>query len=349
MTADSDPFDVTPFEQIGDYVVVKPIGRGGFGSVYFVRDATTNAPFAMKVQKKGSHGNFDSEYVVLSLLQDSPFFPALNFYGEHNGLKYIVMELMGPSLSDIVTMLPERVLTPSSALRTAAETLRIITNLHSHGFIHGDIKPSNFLIRPKSTAPICLVDFGLSRPIGDTNYGFMRTSRYASIRSLKGNPPVQADDYMSWFYSIVELAGGKLPWHDLSEKDLILHMKEVTPVEALCASCPKCFLEVYSFLEEKEPDSGAILGVLDAAITKCGFDTDESFDWEIHNLSGYAFSTLRRQQSDSFGSMQPTPLLPVTVTRVDSSKDKITVEHFLLDDCHDRQEGDCCDSCCAVI
>jgi hypothetical protein len=72
---------------------------------------------------------------------------------------------------------------PWDALRQVLRQLAIaLEGLHDAGLLHGDLKPSNFLIR-KSDHQVVLMDFGLARPIG-----------LAALRAVGGTPGYMAPE-----------------------------------------------------------------------------------------------------------------------------------------------------------
>lgn len=262
------------------------IANGGFGTVYFVRELGSNMPMAMKVEKNNkSKSSIEIEYSILKQLQSSLYFPHLFGHGTINDLSYIVMELLGPSLSRVKSYLPEGKFSLSTSLRLGIEIVCLLREFHARGFVHRDIKPANFLIRPDSPSPICLIDFGLSKrfldPVtnkphemrtGELYQCFIGTARYASINAHKRIDLGPRDDMICWFNMMVELINGELPWSRLKDRNEILKMKEeiVSKPEERCQNLPIQFISIYDEITKLKydefPDYDMILLFLSDAL-----------------------------------------------------------------------------------
>jgi len=76
--------------------------------------------------------------------------------------QYMVMELLGSNLMHLVKQRPNRQLSLSTVSRLALQMVRAIESLHEQGFVHRDVKASNFVMSLDSSS--CrLIDFGLAR------------------------------------------------------------------------------------------------------------------------------------------------------------------------------------------
>ena len=268
---------------IEEYKIIDHIGHGGFGEIYSVLDTQNNQKYAMKVELRSTNRQgLTKEIQFFENLHPSQLFPEYIHSGSNNDYRYLVMELLGPSLSKMRRLLPNHRYTPISAIRLSYHMLRCIEQFHQQGFIHRDIKPGNFLIRNDETRanPVVLTDFGLSKKfLIDTKHipdqeqvGFVGTCKYASIHAHEGRELSRRDDLLSWFYSIVELAESRVPWPGTRDRDRTFYMKRTTNPEHLCRALPIEFAQIYNNLINLEfsqkPDYDWIKNMLNECLRK---------------------------------------------------------------------------------
>ena len=282
---------------VGDYRITSHIGSGGFGDIYTVVNINSNNDThqdAMKVEyiEAEKQGLLD-EIGFLEKLQGSNYFPKFVAKGKTSSARYLVMELLGPSVSTMRRACEGRHYTMYSLLKISAEMVKCIEAFHSHGFVHRDIKPANFLIRANREHPICLIDFGLSKsyinhatgqhiPFSD-EAGFTGTCRYASVHAHDNYELSRRDDMLSWFYSVIELAEGKVPWPGSKDRELTEEMKKRSRAADLCRGLPDEFIEIYRRLRalkfEETPPYTHVLSLIQRAIDRCCVPP-LLYDWE---------------------------------------------------------------------
>jgi serine/threonine protein kinase len=173
--------------------------------------------------------------------------------------------------------------------------LTCLEEFHAKGFIHRDIKPGNFLIKGDRNHPVCLIDFGLSQSylVGKTgkhvppskDAGFTGTCRYASIHAHEEKQLSRRDDLISWFYTIIELAQGRVPWPGSRDRLKTFEMKKELPTSELCEGLPYQFEEIWRRLRKMKfrevPDYDFIRKRIRGSIKNLGFRHTPQFDWEV--------------------------------------------------------------------
>ncbi|OHT00692.1 CK1 family protein kinase [Tritrichomonas foetus] len=299
--------------KVGRFTIGPQIGQGAFGKIFAVRDSETGLLYAIKNESAAAERktlNFETK--VLRRIQESPYFPRLFDTGETNSLDWIAMELVGPSLSSIVKHLDARRLSLSSGIRIGRHVLRAIQSLHMLGFIHRDIKPANVLMRlthQPGQPPICLIDFGLVRVFRDQRTkqhekprqrtGFRGTKTYASLNAHSGNDLSRRDDLTSWFYFLLDVLLGTLPWKGVSSNVDVAVLKNRYDVQDAVKDLDPLLYDIWSHIAslafESDPDYNYMLSILDQICSKHGFKEDDPYDWADY------IEQYRKQLANEFG------------------------------------------------
>lgn len=285
--------------KIDNFVISKHIGHGGYGEIYMVYNQNRKGPYAMKIEyKNAKKKGIKEEINFLKRIQGTHYFPKFITSGETDEIFYFVMELLGPSISTLKRIVPNQKYSKLTATLLAKEMLKAIEYFHNNGFLHRDIKPGNFLIRPDREYPVCMIDFGLSRRIinketGESlkereKPGFVGTCSFASVSAMEGKDLGKRDDIISWLYSIVEMTDKRLPWPGSKDREKTLEIKRTIQVPILFKNLPKQFQKIYfktlclGFYDK--PDYQLYYQLLDAAILELG-GYKQYYDWEQLNPS----------------------------------------------------------------
>lgn len=89
-------------------------------------------------------------------------FPEVYWYGSQGEYSVMVLELLGPSLEDVLRFCGDR-FSLKTTLLIADQLLQRFETLHSQNFLHRDLKPDNFLlgIRQKGNV-VHMIDLGFA-------------------------------------------------------------------------------------------------------------------------------------------------------------------------------------------
>ena len=277
------------------YRIDRIIGKGGYGVVYLVYDFKTQKPLAMKTElavakKRG----LQNEISIQSRLENHGYFLDYIDSGESEGIRFVVMELLGPSLSKVMRACPDKKLSQATWIATAREMLFCIKCFHEQWFIHRDIKPGNFLIRgfPPDEHFLVLIDYGMAKEYVDpftkevnkqrTVKKFLGTTKYASLYTHLHIDQSRRDDLLCWFYSIVELYIGKLPWSDFTDKNSIKNSKLVFAQNMRCL-LPRPLTKIYRELNRlnfsEDPNYDLLFQLLDSCYQDFNVQKTTDYDW----------------------------------------------------------------------
>ena len=189
----------TPPPWLDEFRVVRPLGRGGMGRVYYAYDSSLARPVALKFidqrePDQARRERFLIEARALARLH-SLNVAAVYRTGEVGGHPYIAYEFVpGISLDHLPKPIPWR-----QVLHVAAGLARGIAAAHAAGVLHRDIKPGNVLLT--ESGDVKLVDFGVAKlldrpdsaahlPLEAPEPRSSRGSKQASVRSGERVLPV---------------------------------------------------------------------------------------------------------------------------------------------------------------
>ena len=278
----------------GSYQIQSFIGHGAFGDIYTCCDERDSSFWAIKLELKlNKKASLNKEANFLQKIQGHKYFPIYKDYGETNDYRFLIMELLGPSLLQAKRVCPDGIYSASTAIRIGIEMLKCIEQFHSLGYLHRDIKPGNFLIRPSRSNPLALIDFGLSRSYIDDNGkllsarehpGFVGTVPYASINAHKGLELGRCDDLYSWFLVLLKIHTGELPWPNVNDKSLIFDAKNNCNMASFCVGLPPQYLSIYRIImgmkREDTPNYALLYQLLAQAMLHVNASFFDPFDWE---------------------------------------------------------------------
>ncbi|KAK9736047.1 hypothetical protein RND81_04G246500 [Saponaria officinalis] len=307
-TGHDDDGTKSPFPervQVGSspvYRVERKLGKGGFGQVFVGRRLSggndrISGPGATEVALKFEHKNSKGcnygppyEWQVYNTLGGSHGVPKVHYKGKQGDYYVMVMDMLGPSLWDVWNSSGQTMSVEMVAC-IAVESLSILEKMHSRGYVHGDVKPENFLLGQPSTAQekkLFLVDLGLATKWRDTSsgqhvdydqrpdmfrYSKKGTVRYASVHAHLGRTASRRDDLESLAYTLIFLLKGRLPWQGYqgdNKSFLVCKKKMGTSPDVMCCFCPpplKQFVEeIVNMKFDEEPNYSKLISLFDGLI-----------------------------------------------------------------------------------
>lgn len=187
----------------GPYRLVRLLGRGGMGTVYFGerRDGEIQQTVAVKLLSTDSHRpgwreRFLKERQLLASLNHPSIVHVIDAGSTTDGRPYLVMEYVaGISIDLYAATLDVR-----DRLMLFLRVCEGVSHAHRRLIIHCDLKPSNILVDPSGQPK--LLDFGIARLLDDTadatqTIERLLTPNYASPEQLRGASRSTATDIYS--------------------------------------------------------------------------------------------------------------------------------------------------------
>ncbi len=109
---------------------------------------------------------------------------------------------------------------PGVAVKILRDCLVALAALHQKGIVHGDIKPSNIMLKRTGSAKI--VDIGSAFEMSDPPPRRTCTPAYAAPEVLESNETTPGSDLASLGYVLIELLSGRPPFAGLTSlRDLL--------------------------------------------------------------------------------------------------------------------------------
>lgn len=195
-------------QTIGNYRIIREIGRGGMGAVFLAErsDGEFEQQVALKVVRRSFADSdlarrFRRERQILASLNHENIARLLDGGLSNDGEPYLVMEYVeGARIDDYCE---QRDLTTRDRLKLFLAVGQGVSYAHQHLVVHRDLKPSNILVTAEGVPK--LLDFGIAKLLNpgpmvqDHTRTEMRafTPDYASPEQMSGAPITTASDVFS--------------------------------------------------------------------------------------------------------------------------------------------------------
>ena len=238
------PAPVDPWQQVlarlrvatlGEFEIVREVGRGGMAAVYLAKDMTLGRKVAIKVMApallagEGMLERFKNEAVTVASLNHPNI---IQVYGvkQSGDLQFFVMKFVeGRSLDHIIKDeggLPIPVVRGLLFMIGSA-----LGYAHRRGVVHRDIKPGNILLDEDGNAIV--TDFGIAKVTHDsklTGTGIViGTPTYISPEQCYARPVTQASDQYSLGVVAYEMLTGRVPFEGSPFTVMQAHTEKPVP------------------------------------------------------------------------------------------------------------------------
>ena len=208
-------------KRIGQYRIVRLVGRGGMGAVYLAErdDDQFQMQAALKLLPVGldsdvAYRRFEAERQILAHLEHPGIARLLDGGVSDDGTPYFLMEYVEGVPLD--SHCDEHGLTIRERLELFLNVCDAVQHAHQNLVVHRDIKPSNILVTEFGV--VKLLDFGIARMLDSddqtvphtlTQRGQPMTLAYAAPEQVRGGPVTTASDVYALGLILYRLLSGR--------------------------------------------------------------------------------------------------------------------------------------------
>ena len=231
--------------RIAHYRIIEKLGAGGMGEVFLAEDTKLERKVAIKTLPAKSIDDAQARRRLFrearaAATLDHPNICAIHEVNEDGNCVFIVMQyVQGETLGQ---KLLESSLTTDEVLDIGIQVAEALSEAHSRGVIHRDIKPQNVIITPRGQVKV--LDFGLARMTQKdrptdpeaktetqlTEEGYIvGTVAYMSPEQLKGMGVDARSDVFSLGVLLYECAAGTPPFTGTSKIEISSKVLQVEP------------------------------------------------------------------------------------------------------------------------
>ncbi|MBA4122703.1 MAG: serine/threonine protein kinase [Acidobacteria bacterium] len=224
-------------QQIGLYMLIRKLGRGGFGEVWLAerksKFVTTKVAVKLPHDEQIDHETIKQEAQLWEQANGHPNILPIIDADEYDGQIVIVSEY-APDGSLDEWLKTHGKMSIEKAVETTVKILDGLEFLHSRNIIHRDLKPANILLQGDTPR---LADFGISRALRTTassqSSNVSGTFAYMPPEGFDGKRSVQTDVW-SVGVNLYQFLTGTLPFPQKEPSALIaaIMMREFEPLPA---------------------------------------------------------------------------------------------------------------------
>lgn len=276
--------------RLGNYVLIRRLGRGGMANVYLANQTSLGRAVAIKVLRTDLARQplyverFHREAQAAAALIQANIVQ-IHEVGELDGLHFIAQEYVrGQNLRQYLNR--HQVVEPILAVSIMRQAAAALNKAAEQGVIHRDIKPENIMLTPGGEVKV--TDFGLARVMDDTRTDLtqigitMGTPLYMSPEQAEGGPVDSRSDLYSLGITAWHMLAGRPPFQaETALAIAVQHVKQDLP--DLASLRPDLMPELVAIVEKlasKQP-ADRFQNPQQLIRQLRNLDFDDIADWEL--------------------------------------------------------------------
>jgi len=324
---------------IGNYEVLKRLGKGGFGTVYLAEHPDIDRQVAVKVlhlEGEELERRFIREARSASRIKHPNVIEVFDLGTTEDGEHYYMMEVLkGMEFEEVLRRATAKNgrMTPEELYPYLEQICQALQAAHDMNVIHRDLKPENMFVVDGSELQVKVLDFGIAKVLADARESMTATRTGMVMGSPLYMPPEQVagehhlisarSDIYSMGVIIYRCLTGDFPLYAETLSQLILKQSNSFPkplkerVESIPDALSELVMDCLSKFQEERPGSARELIERYRRATGIPEPADGEEVWSVDFASGSDGGWSESERDLAMAKTEPPPLDDGTVPSVE--------------------------------